>query len=113
MGGPPKTFSLRRRRRPRGPPTHRRRLNEHVHLLPHVNRQRRPLERIQHLQHPRIHALGRLPRQRLLRHHIRLHPHELHTRRQVPIPPNKRHRIRPRPKPPRVVLVHIHPYHQP
>src|SRR5262249_14124461 len=53
-----------------------RRVYEHIHLLTDVNGKLSPLKTIDDLEHPCVHPLGAVPRERFLRHNVRLEPDE-------------------------------------
>src|SRR5438128_154011 len=77
---PPRRRTIARLRRRVISASDRRRLDEHIHLLPHINRQAAALEAVENLKHARVHALAALAGQRFLGHHERLDPHEMQRR---------------------------------
>jgi hypothetical protein len=61
------------------------RLNEHIHLLPDIDRQDIAIEAVQHLPDSCIHTLGAVAGERWLRYHIRLEAHELQRHQKVTV----------------------------
>src|SRR5690349_7395479 len=89
-----------------------RRLDEHVHLLADVHRERLRVERVDDLEHARVDALARVARQRALRHDVGVDAHELQLRARVSIAAHRRDRFRAFAQAPRLALVdvdaHVH-----
>ena len=88
------------------------RLNKHIHLLAHEDWQVASRKTKDHLDHPRIDALGAVAGERFLRHHVRFEMLEGKRSRDLQVAAQVTDRLRTRSHEPGIVFVHVHAHMQ-